>query len=630
MYELTSIVQDYINQDNTDYAIFINGKWGSGKTYYVKKHLIPEIKKLDYPIDKEGKSKKFECVYVSLFGLSSDNEFYEKLIVELNPILKSKGLFWLNMLSNKFADLTRIKGMNAKDAKDFISVYKISQNKVLFFDDLERVEQNYLSKVLGLINSFVEHQNLKTIIIGDESFILNAFNSDKSNEYKKFNEKLIRYTYNFQANITNVYESISGSFDDNYKNFLQSKKDLIISAFRKVGEQNLRTLKFVLDIFRKIYNLPELNIEEKYYGDVIDRFLFFATVYSIEYKQGRTKELDELKNLNNRFDLLLKMKVDLTENDIDEWSVENISVYEKEFVKKYLIDKKYRFEFCNAIADYIHNGYLNKTDLIIQSEKIVDELKRNKETRESEIIRKLGNIFILEDDELNSLIEETMKKVEKGDFDLIAYPNIFSFFVKLEHFHLGNVVINDELYSKFEQGIDISKKQSNYNPLFRSQLPLWISSPNDRDAKNKYQKIADYAIEANESLNESEVKDYAMAIVTLFNDGKVDEFYQKITNDKYAYTPIFSYISPDVIFESMVKSTNRTFYYFYNAISTRYESNTIDYKIVNELPFFSELSRLITDYLESEKSSPRTIKIALLETISQLVNEIKERLEAVR
>jgi hypothetical protein len=626
MDEITCIVKDYINQNSTDYAIFINGKWGSGKTFYVKNYLIPEITKLDYSTDKEIEDKKFECLYISLFGLSGDNEFYEQLMVELNPKLKSKGLFWLNKSLKKVSGLTGIEGVNAEDAKDFISLYKIDQNKVLFFDDLERVDQNYLSKVLGLINSFVEHQHLKTIIIGDESFILNADNNfDRSSEYKKFKEKLIRFTYNFEGNITDVYNNISSSFD--YKSFLQSKKDLIISAFVNGGDQNLRTLKFLLDIFQKIYNLRGLNKEDKYYGEVINRFLYFATVYSIEYKQGRVKEeLDKLKNISNRFYPLLN--VGLPENDNNDESVENIRPYEEVFAEKYFSDKvDYRFEFCNAIADYIHTGYLKETDLIIQSEIIVDELKRNEETRESEIISKLGNIFILEDDELNSLIEETMEKVEKGDFDLITYPNIFSFFVIFDHYQLGNVVINDELYSKFEQGIIISQKRSKYNPSFRSQIPIW--SWNDRDAKSKYQKIADYAIEANETLYELNVKAHAEAIVTLFNDGKVEELYKKITNDNYGFTPIFSYISPNDFFESMVKSTNRSFSYFYSAISDRYASTTIDHKIVNELHFFSVLSNLITSYLESENSKPRTIKIVWFERLLQLVNEIYKRLEDV-
>jgi Cdc6-like AAA superfamily ATPase len=36
MNELTSIIEDYLYQKNTDYAIFINGKWSTGKTYYAK------------------------------------------------------------------------------------------------------------------------------------------------------------------------------------------------------------------------------------------------------------------------------------------------------------------------------------------------------------------------------------------------------------------------------------------------------------------------------------------------------------------------------------------------------------------------------------------------------------------
>lgn len=74
MDEITSIVKDYLNQNNTDYAIFINGVWGSGKTYYVKNCLIPEINKFDFPSDNGIENKKFKPVYISLFGLSNSSK----------------------------------------------------------------------------------------------------------------------------------------------------------------------------------------------------------------------------------------------------------------------------------------------------------------------------------------------------------------------------------------------------------------------------------------------------------------------------------------------------------------------------------------------------------------------------
>ena len=45
---------------NTDYALLIDGKWGSGKTYYVKNILIPLIEK----------DKKYKPIYISLNGLN--------------------------------------------------------------------------------------------------------------------------------------------------------------------------------------------------------------------------------------------------------------------------------------------------------------------------------------------------------------------------------------------------------------------------------------------------------------------------------------------------------------------------------------------------------------------------------
>jgi predicted AAA+ superfamily ATPase len=33
------VIFDYLSKEDTDYAILINGPWGSGKTYYWKNNL---------------------------------------------------------------------------------------------------------------------------------------------------------------------------------------------------------------------------------------------------------------------------------------------------------------------------------------------------------------------------------------------------------------------------------------------------------------------------------------------------------------------------------------------------------------------------------------------------------------
>ena len=66
--EINYAVKDYLNEDSVDYAILINGKWGSGKTYYWKNYLEKII------IDKG-----ITTLYISLNGVDSINEIGKKI-----------------------------------------------------------------------------------------------------------------------------------------------------------------------------------------------------------------------------------------------------------------------------------------------------------------------------------------------------------------------------------------------------------------------------------------------------------------------------------------------------------------------------------------------------------------------
>ena len=43
---LVDIIKNFANQENTDFAILINGNWGSGKTFFLRKVVAEEVKKV--------------------------------------------------------------------------------------------------------------------------------------------------------------------------------------------------------------------------------------------------------------------------------------------------------------------------------------------------------------------------------------------------------------------------------------------------------------------------------------------------------------------------------------------------------------------------------------------------------
>ena len=623
MKEITNIISDYLKNKKTDFAFFINGQWGSGKTYFLKNKLFSEIKNIETPISTKEKPVYFEPVYISLFGVSNADEIYERLSLELNPMLKTKSAFILKKILYKGASVFNVPLFEKSDAKDYLSVFSIPKHKVLFLDDLERIEKDCLNGILGNINTFVEHQNLKTIIVGDEKIL-----EEKITDYKKIKEKLIRFTCAFEADMKNVFDDMTQLYSDDYKTFLIANKDFICDLYAKGEHKNLRTLHFTLDIFEKIFHALDSLKKNKYHNKILDRFLYFSTTYSIEYKKEQDNDnLQYLQNVSNRFvplkDIDLSSSNHFADNKKEESKEET---YGEMFREKYLVFDNHRFEYSSEIARYIHSGFLDEKELLNQADSIITELTHNETSEESEIIKKLGNLFLLEDDELQPLFEEVLQKVENGDFDLIAYPNIFSFFMKIEYLKLENFSINERLYEIFQKGMDISKARAKYNEAFRYKIPFWDSS--DTLGKEKYQRIADYATAANDSLFEIQQNNYANEIFSLIQKNKGQEVYNYMVNSEFQLVPILSFLNPENVFYQLKESRNNTIMYFHDGIRGKYLSNIILEKLNPEIQFFSELLNIINQYIQSVKDEDRKINVVCFEFIQKAIVEIIKKHES--
>ena len=71
---LIAAIARYLSEHDTRYAVLLDGKWGSGKTYFVEKKLRPVIDK-----------KKFHYVYVTLYGLESLDSLSTRIAARIFP-----------------------------------------------------------------------------------------------------------------------------------------------------------------------------------------------------------------------------------------------------------------------------------------------------------------------------------------------------------------------------------------------------------------------------------------------------------------------------------------------------------------------------------------------------------------
>lgn len=178
------IFEDYLKTVNSNYALLINGSWGSGKTYFWKDSL-----------SKICDENNFKTLYISLNGLNKietlDYQLKIKLIPFLNKLDTKKAVSTLNLLKNIGGKIIQSKYNFSPEEilKDVEVDTALFSKQVICFDDLERCNIP-LSEVLGYINNFVEHKNSKVLILSDESKIPDSEDVNKST-YNSIKEKVI-------------------------------------------------------------------------------------------------------------------------------------------------------------------------------------------------------------------------------------------------------------------------------------------------------------------------------------------------------------------------------------------------------------------------------------------------------
>ena len=70
--EINNYILRYIKVNRTHSAIMLTGGWGTGKSYYIQKTLIPFLKE-----------NSIKCVTLSLYGLNTLSEVSKNLYWEI-------------------------------------------------------------------------------------------------------------------------------------------------------------------------------------------------------------------------------------------------------------------------------------------------------------------------------------------------------------------------------------------------------------------------------------------------------------------------------------------------------------------------------------------------------------------
>lgn len=338
----------------------ISGEWGCGKSYYISHVLNNIIKGTLVPNARDNKDSHYSSAYISLYGVSSSEDFEVRVFNGINPCLDNR--FWriTGLLASKTASFFGIS-LGKSDAKP---VTNITRDKVLIFDDLERICEDKIpvKEVLGLINSYAEHLHSKVIIVcNEEKYLFNDKDiheehvEDKvKQDYKKYKEKSVRFTYTFEPNVDVVYDKmVSDISEEHYMAFLIRNKTSILSLFELGGKKNLRTLKFFIDTFEKVFRTAN---KTNYKDSVIRSYLVSFMLYVCEYKSGvSSKDLISLDLSQFKIDTSAFLGINPSGEDKESEKEDYLTIFKERYDSVYS-----EFKPSHLLIDYIATGYLDE------------------------------------------------------------------------------------------------------------------------------------------------------------------------------------------------------------------------------------------------------------------------------
>lgn len=468
--------------------ILINGKWGIGKTYFIKKEFL----------------KYKNPIYISLFGINSFEDFKVQMYFELDKILgfikkvnksienTNIGIGWFSMSIPYFE-------------QDIVKIIKRKKKEFLIvIDDLERKSSNInMEEILGLLESLTAIKELNIIIIANEE----KMQPDDKTIYDNFKEKVIQKTYNIDEYSKKALSGIINTISlENIKKDIQriNIKQCIEEFFLEHKVSNLRTvekaIKFLSFILGKI-NVKELS--EKEINDIV--------IICISIVVQDVEKLYE-SPLNNEKDSFMNA---LIEEQVGEMSYNIIKNYFKE---KLTVSGKHN------IINPLFEIY-NDKDTENNVNKINKYFEDKKELSKNDLKIDEDNMFYLSEEHQIHVVENFYKECVLKTNSKIDINNWFK---KLNSMYCYAKIIDK--HSIFEEEKILSAMDS-----YMEQIIVEGDLYHLLD-KNMYLDISDEKMkEYNNILNQKKINKYYWT--------KIDNLKCLIANDKVKYEDVESLFS---------------------------------------------------------------------------------------
>jgi hypothetical protein len=622
---ITKYLQWYLSPscNSPKFAVLINGGWGSGKTYFIKRFMD------SFGDDRNDSNSvvRSDFLYISLYGLNSTSDIDDQIFQQLHPILSSKGVAIAGKIAKgllKFGLKVDLDSTGSAEASASPSMPDISirsfldkfKNKLLVFDDLERCLIP-IELLLGYVNAFVEHQESKVIVIANDQEIelgLEETEKKETSKYHRIKEKVIGKTFLVESENRVVIESLLQECTIEARECLVLNKEILFSVFNSVesgtGQRNFRACSHALRDIEYLW--PSIDIKFRNHTELMEDFLrhYFCFDYELQLSNITIDDILEIDSwrMNNLFDKINSSNSQIKDSRIGYFiGRHNLNSYNI-LLTDALWSKLFRLS---------RDGLTELNEVFGNTRYFLDQNTPN--------WKKLWHHLDIDDDQMSPLINSVSDSFEKHEYvdpgTVLHVVGLFMWLTELGYF-LPNTVGKSvkEILQTGKSYVDWLEANSKLpeEKVFSSIdmrsgcFGLGFSAA----GKPEFNEFRDYYKSKTKAFTRKSILDSVPEILVLMKEDP-NGFYKDVGSpgfqeSKYWNVPIFEKIKPQEFLDNFGHVNNADKSLILESVTDRYKwlnnsdptSKSQMKDLALELPFWKKFQTIIAKKIKTEPMKP--------------------------